>query len=118
MVVVRPGEHADEVPSKPASKHCQGQLRRHMTEEGTDMNQIHASFAGNGLVRPRQDRLIGGVCAGVGRRFGIAPWLVRVLFVVACVVLPGSQLVIYPILWVLMPEEPQQVYQHTVTVGP
>ncbi|MGV1009197.1 MAG: PspC domain-containing protein [Dermatophilaceae bacterium] len=82
------------------------------------MNQVHANLTSYGLVRPREDRVVAGVCAGVGRRFGMAPWLVRVLFLVICVVLPGSQLICYPILWVLMPQEPRQAYGHTVTVGP
>ncbi len=72
------------------------------------MTQLQANFATNGLVRPRQDRLFAGVCSGIGRRFGVDAWLVRVLFVLACIVLPGSQLVVYPILWVLMPEEPRR----------
>ena len=67
------------------------------------MNQLQTTFATNGLVRPRQDRLLAGVCSGIGRRFGVDAWLVRVLFVLACIVLPGSQLIVYPILWVLMP---------------
>jgi phage shock protein C len=62
-------------------------------------------FRQNGLVRPRQGRVIAGVCAGLGRRFGISPFAARVLFVVALLVLPGSQIIVYPILWILMPSE-------------
>ena len=82
------------------------------------MNQLHANFATNGLVRPRDERLLAGVCAVIGRRFGVDAWLVRVLFILACIVLPGSQLIVYPILWVLMPEEPREAVRQTVTVGP
>jgi phage shock protein PspC (stress-responsive transcriptional regulator) len=69
------------------------------------MNEIHQSFARGGLVRPRNGRVVGGVCAGLGQRFGIAPWLARVLFLVILMVLPGSQILIYPVLWILMPSE-------------
>jgi phage shock protein C len=69
------------------------------------MNDIHQSFAQYGLVRPRDGRLLGGVCAGLGRRFGIAPWTARLLFVLLLMVVPGSQILIYPILWILMPSE-------------
>ncbi len=69
------------------------------------MNDIQHSFAQRGLVRPRQDRVLGGVCAGLGRRFGIGPWTARLLFVLILMVIPGSQLLIYPILWILMPSE-------------
>ena len=73
------------------------------------MDNIHDSFAQQGLVRPREDRVLGGVVAGLGRRFGIAPWPARLLFVLLLMVVPGSQILIYPILWILMPAE------HTVS---
>ena len=67
------------------------------------MNDIHRSFAQQGLVRPQEARVLGGVCAGLGRRFGLAPWTARLLFVLLLMVIPGSQILVYPILWVLMP---------------
>jgi phage shock protein PspC (stress-responsive transcriptional regulator) len=69
------------------------------------VNDIHGSFAREGLVRPREQRVLGGVCAGLGRRFGIGPWAARLLFVLLLMALPGSQLLIYPVLWILMPSE-------------
>jgi phage shock protein PspC (stress-responsive transcriptional regulator) len=55
------------------------------------------------LVRPH-NRMIAGVCAGLARRFGLSPFMVRLIFVVSCV-LPGPQFLIYVALWVLMPSE-------------
>ena len=55
------------------------------------------------LVRPRSDRIIGGVCAGLGLYFGIDPVIVRLLFVVLAIT-TGLSVVLYPILWVIMPE--------------
>ncbi|CUR57620.1 PspC domain protein [metagenome] len=69
------------------------------------MNDIHQTFARQGLVRSRDERVLGGVCAGIGRRFGIGPWAARLLFVLLLMVIPGSQILIYPILWILMPSE-------------
>jgi phage shock protein PspC (stress-responsive transcriptional regulator) len=69
------------------------------------MNDIQQSFAQHSLVRPRDGRVLGGVCAGLGRRFGIAPWSARLLFVLLLMVVPGSQILVYPILWLLMPSE-------------
>lgn len=56
------------------------------------------------LVRPRTGRMIGGVCAGLARRFGLSPTVVRLLFVLSCL-LPGPQIVIYLVLWLLLPSE-------------
>jgi phage shock protein PspC (stress-responsive transcriptional regulator) len=69
------------------------------------MDDIRATFRQHGLVRPRHDRVIGGVCAGLGRRFGLDPWPARLLFVLLLLVVPGSQLLVYPVLWILMPTE-------------
>jgi phage shock protein C len=69
------------------------------------MNDIHETFRRQGLVRPRDGRAIAGVCTGLGRRFGIDPWPARLLFVLLLLVVPGSQLLIYPVLWILMPRE-------------
>jgi phage shock protein PspC (stress-responsive transcriptional regulator) len=74
-------------------------------EEVHDVNDIRAGMRNQGLVRPRDTRVLAGVCAGLGRRFGLSPWVARLLFVLLLMVLPGSQLVVYPILWVLMPNE-------------
>lgn len=74
------------------------------------MDKVRDSFRRQGLVRPTQGRILGGVCAGLGRRLGIDPWLARVLFVVLLFVLPGSQILIYPLLWFLMPDETVRSY--------
>ena len=69
------------------------------------MNTVQHGFARQGLVRPQQVRVLGGVCAGLGRRFGIDPWPARILFVLLLMVVPGTQLLIYPLLWFLMPTQ-------------
>jgi phage shock protein PspC (stress-responsive transcriptional regulator) len=66
------------------------------TERVSDVNRR--------LVRPRGDRWIAGVCSGLGRRFGLSSGVVRLLFVLSCL-LPGPQVLIYLVLWVLMPNE-------------
>lgn len=67
------------------------------------MYDIHQSLAQQGLIRPRNERVLGGVCAGLGRRFGIGAWPARILFVLLLMIVPGSQILLYPVLWVLMP---------------
>jgi phage shock protein PspC (stress-responsive transcriptional regulator) len=69
------------------------------------MDTVHNSMRRQGLVRPTHGRVLGGVVAGLGRRFGIDPWPARLIFIIALMVIPGSQILIYPILWVLMPSE-------------
>lgn len=66
---------------------------------------VHDSMRREGLVRPVNGRIIGGVCAGLARRLGLGPWPTRILFMVVLCIVPGSQLLVYPILWILMPSE-------------
>ena len=73
------------------------------------MDNIHQSFARQGLIRPREGRVLGGVLAGLGQRFGLQPWTARLLFVLVLMVLPGSQILVYPVLWVLMPSQENAV---------
>ncbi|MGB9664306.1 MAG: PspC domain-containing protein [Ignavibacteria bacterium] len=57
------------------------------------------------LYRSRRDKLIGGVCGGLGKYFEIDPVLVRILFVfLAFFHLSG--IFIYIILLIVLPQEP------------
>lgn len=56
------------------------------------------------LVRPRDGRMFAGVCAGIARRFGMSAGLVRLLFLLS-LFLPGTQVIIYLAMWIIMPNE-------------
>ena len=55
------------------------------------------------LTRPREGKVIAGVCAGIADRYGWDANAVRLAFVLSCL-LPGPQFVVYLALWVLMPK--------------
>lgn len=76
----------------------------YITEDAV-MDDIRSSFARQGLYRTRDGRVLGGVCAGIGQRVGLRPWPARLVFVLVLLLVPGSQLLVYPVLWLLMPEE-------------
>lgn len=48
--------------------------------------------------------MIAGVCAGIAKRYGWDVGTVRLVFVIS-LLLPGPQVLIYLVLWLLMPEE-------------
>jgi phage shock protein C len=56
------------------------------------------------LTRSRSDRMIAGVAGGVARYLNTDPALVRLAFVLLA--LSGPALFIYPLLWLVMPQEP------------
>jgi len=57
------------------------------------------------LVRPRDGKIIAGVCAGIANRYGWSANTVRLVFVISCL-LPGPQFLLYIVLWILMPKAP------------
>lgn len=59
------------------------------------------------LYRSRTNRTLGGVCAGLADFFNIDVTLVRLIFVAGVVFGFGSFLLIYLIMWAIVPEEPE-----------
>jgi phage shock protein PspC (stress-responsive transcriptional regulator) len=59
----------------------------------------------NGLRLSSRDRWIGGVCGGLAEATSMPPWAWRLLFVVL-MLCGGSGLLVYLLLWVLVPREP------------
>jgi len=57
------------------------------------------------LYRSRKDKIIGGVCGGLGKYFDIDPVLIRVLFVFLTF-FHGSGIILYLILLIIVPQEP------------
>ena len=57
------------------------------------------------LYRSKKNRMIAGVCGGLGDYFNIDPTLVRLLFVLFGLAVGGGFL-LYLLLWLIMPEEP------------
>ncbi|WP_409329488.1 PspC domain-containing protein [Trujillonella humicola] len=55
------------------------------------------------LIRPRKQRILAGVCAGLAQRFGISRALVRVAFVLFGLFGVGE--IAYIALWLIIPKE-------------
>lgn len=56
------------------------------------------------LLRSRTNYMLGGVCAGLGNYFNFDPTIIRLLFVLL-VVMGGSGVLLYIVLWIIMPRE-------------
>jgi phage shock protein C len=66
------------------------------------------------LVRPRGDRKVAGVCAGVAEYFDLDVTLVRLVWVMVAFFPPSVGLLAYLIAWIVVPEEPLRL---AVAVG-
>lgn len=60
------------------------------------------------LTRPRDGRMFSGVCAGVANFFGLDVSLVRIVYVFATFFTAFAGLLIYFILLIIIPEEPNR----------
>ena len=58
----------------------------------------------NNLRRSRSDRMLGGVCGGIAHTTGIASWIIRLIFALLAIC-AGSGVLIYVLMWILVPEE-------------
>lgn len=56
------------------------------------------------LTRPKNNKVIAGVCAGIANYFNIDPVLVRIIWLVLLLFF-GIGLFAYLLLWVVMPEK-------------
>ncbi len=57
------------------------------------------------LYRSRKDRMIGGVCGGLGEYFSIDSTVIRILYILFALT-AGSGILVYLILLLVIPEEP------------
>jgi phage shock protein C len=73
-------------------------------ESASSRNASHRSFLQQ-LARSRSDRIIGGVCGGLGQSTDLPSWAWRVIFCLTLLYF-GAGLLIYILLWIFLPQEP------------
>jgi phage shock protein C len=54
------------------------------------------------LYRSEKNKVLGGVCGGLGEYFGVDPVIIRILWVVFCLMY-GVGVLAYIIAWVIIP---------------
>jgi phage shock protein PspC (stress-responsive transcriptional regulator) len=67
------------------------------------------------LYRSSSNRIISGVAGGLGEYFNIDPTIIRILFIILTL-FNGIGLLIYLLMWVLIPEETQPALDNNQTV--
>jgi phage shock protein PspC (stress-responsive transcriptional regulator) len=93
-------QHADQPPSQPTAQPTP-------PPASPNADQQHASSANvpRRLVRRTDDKMLGGVCAGLADHLGLDPTLVRVLTVLATILGAGSVVIAYVVAWVIVPKD-------------
>ena len=57
------------------------------------------------LYRSRKDKIIGGVCGGIGEYFKIDPVIIRLLWILL-IFAGGSGILAYLVAWIIIPKHP------------
>lgn len=60
-------------------------------------------------TRSEEGRMIAGVCAGLARRFEISVTVIRLAFVLATLLGFGTAIILYVVLWIVMPLETERL---------
>lgn len=59
------------------------------------------------LYRSGDERILGGVCGGIGEYANIDPTIVRLIWILLTLVSQGAGVVVYFIAWILIPRNPK-----------
>ena len=70
------------------------------------MTKTRESFKGKRLFRSKKNRMIAGVCGGIGEYFDVDPTLIRLLWALITLFTIGTGIIAYIIAWIIIPEKP------------
>jgi len=111
-------QQADQPPSQPTSQPTTPPASPNADQQYASLVNGPASVPRR-LVRRTDDKMLGGVCAGLADHLGIDVTLVRLLTVLVTVLGFGSVIIAYLVAWVIVPKD-VDVYSasHPVTTAP
>jgi phage shock protein PspC (stress-responsive transcriptional regulator) len=68
-------------------------------------SRLAGGMAGLEIYRSAEHKMIAGVCGGIAEYFGVPVAIVRLAFVLMTVFMGGVGLLVYVVLWIVMPQE-------------
>ncbi len=60
------------------------------------------------LQRSRTDRMIAGICGGLGEMFSVDPTIIRLVFALVALFTVGTAAIVYILGWIIIPEAPAE----------
>jgi len=85
---------------------CAEEIRREAVKCRYCGSFVDDAVASRGWLRTRQGKMIAGVCAGLAKEFGVPMTVLRLAFVLGTLFGGGIGILLYVVLWVVMPYEP------------
>jgi phage shock protein C len=71
----------------------------------TFIGQRTKFFSMKHLYRSKKDRILGGVCAGLGEHLDIDPNIIRLIWAVVTLLSFGTGILVYIFAWIIIPEQ-------------
>ena len=62
-------------------------------------------FSMKRLYRSKKERILGGVCAGLGEHLDVDPTVIRLIWAVVTLLSFGTGIIIYILAWIIIPED-------------
>jgi phage shock protein C len=70
------------------------------------------------LYRSQKERMLGGVCGGLGEHIDVDPTIIRLVWVVVTLLSCGIGIIFYLIAWIIIPDSPEEsMVPATITEG-
>ena len=69
------------------------------------------------LYRSRKERMLGGICGGLGEHIDVDPTIIRMVLVVVTLFSLGIGIIVYIIAWILIPESPGESTEQTLATA-
>jgi phage shock protein C len=66
------------------------------------------------LYRSRKEKMLGGICGGLGEHIDVDPSIIRLVCVVLILFTWGLFLLVYLAAWIIVPEAPEEFTQRTI----
>jgi phage shock protein C len=63
------------------------------------------------LCRSRKDRILGGICGGLGDHIDADPSIIRLVWIVVTLISFGTGIIVYAAAWIIVPECPRESAQ-------
>ena len=57
------------------------------------------------LYRSKNNRILGGVCAGLGEHLDVDPTVIRLIWAVVTLISFGTGIIVYIVAWIIIPED-------------
>ncbi len=63
------------------------------------------------ITLSKDDKMIAGVCGGIGEYFKVDPTIIRILFLLSAFIFLGSSIPIYILFWIIIPSKKENFYK-------